>query len=56
MKPEAFKQLQENTVEIYLAECRDDIEEVKRLRKWRLEFCINPDNYLLVVDGVQEAV
>ncbi|MFA5252486.1 MAG: hypothetical protein WC454_07870 [Phycisphaerae bacterium] len=45
MKPEAFEQLQENTADIYLAKCRNDTEEVDRLRKWRLEFCDNPDNY-----------
>lgn len=56
MKLEAFKQLQDNTVDIYLADCRDDIEEVERLQKWRLEFCNNLNNYAAVIDGKREVV
>lgn len=47
MKSEAFEQLQNNTVEIYLAQRRGDIQEVERLCKWRLEFCDNPENYVV---------
>ena len=45
MKSEAFEQLRENTVDIYLADRNGEAEKVKQLRKWRLEFCDNPENY-----------
>ena len=46
MKHEAFKQLQENTVDIYLADYDGETEKSKQLRAWRLEFCDNPENYV----------
>ena len=46
MTDEAFKELQRNTVLIYLAEGHSETEKVEQLRKWRSEFCENPDNYV----------
>lgn len=42
----AFEQLQNNTVEIYLAEANGDVEKAVRLKKWRIKFCENPANFI----------